>query len=196
MKTAGPVILIGFKGAGKSLIGRALAKKLNMEYSDTDAAIEGLHEIFEGQKLTCREIHKKHGAAYFRKLEAEAIKEALSSAYSVISFGGGALGTMNSAGMDAGAALFVHLSVDKEELYRRIMRDGVPAIFDQNDPRGSFEKLYDERAPLYERYAGIKVDNTNRTPEEVVDSIIALMDKIPSAPRRPLTALEPGGALP
>lgn len=192
MKTAGPVVLIGFKGAGKSLIGRALAKKLNMEYSDTDAIIEGLHEIFEGQKLTCREIHKKHGADYFRKLEAEAIKEALSSTYSVISFGGGALGTMDTAGMDAGAALFVHLLVGKEELYRRIMRDGVPAFFDQNDPRGSFEKIYNERAPLYERYAGIKVDNTNRKPEEVVDTIIALMDKMPSAPRQPLTALEPG----
>lgn len=187
MKTAGPIILIGFKGAGKSLIGRALAKKLNMEYSDTDAIIEGLHDIFEGQKLTCREIHKKHGAEYFRKLETEAVKEALSSPYSVVSFGGGALATMDAAGMDAGGVLFVYLLVDKEELYGRIMADGVPAIFDTKNPRGSFDTLYAERAPGYERYAGIKVDNTNRKPEEVVDSIITLMDKIPSAPRPRLT---------
>lgn len=183
MKTAGPIILIGFKGAGKSLIGRALAKKLNMEYSDTDAIIEGLYEIFEGQKLTCREIHKKHGPAHFRKLETEAIKEALSSPYSVISFGGGAVGTMDAGGLDASSALFVYLLVDKEELYRRIMAEGVPAIFDKDNPRVSFDKLHAERAPVYERYATIKVDNTNRASEDVVDSIIAFMDKIPSAPR-------------
>jgi len=192
MKTAGPVILIGFKGAGKSLIGRALAKKLNMEYSDTDAIIEGLHDIFEGQKLTCREIHKKHGAEYFRKLEAEAIKEALNSTYSVVSFGGGALATMQTAGIDPRGALFVYLSAEKEELYRRIMQDGVPAIFDTDNPRDSFDRLYAERTPGYERYATIRVDNTNRKSEDVVDSIIALMDKIPSAPRPSLTALEPG----
>jgi len=187
MKTSGPVILIGFKGSGKSLIGRALAKKLNMEYSDTDAVIEGLHDIFEGQKLTCREIHKKYGAEYFRKLETEAIKEALSSAYSVVSFGGGALATMEAGGLDASGALFVHLAVDKEELYRRIMKDGVPAIFDADNPRGSFDKLYAERAPGYERYAKITAQNTNRTPDEVVNSIITFMDKIPSAPRPRLT---------
>ncbi|MBF0292825.1 MAG: hypothetical protein HQK86_11790 [Nitrospinae bacterium] len=187
MKTAGPIILIGFKGAGKSLIGRALAKKLNMEYSDTDAIIEGLYEIFEGQKLTCREIHKKHGAEYFRKMEAEAIKEAISSPYSVISFGGGALATMEAFRLDASSALFVYLVVDKEELYRRIMADGVPAIFDRDNPRASFDRLYAERSPGYERYATVKADNTNRAPEEVVDSIIALMDKIPSAPRQRLT---------
>lgn len=187
MKTAGPIILIGFKGAGKSLIGRALAKKLNMEYSDTDAIIEGLYEIFEGQKLTCREIHKKHGAEYFRKMEAEAIKEAFGSTYSVISFGGGALATMEAFRLDASFALFVYLMVDKEELYRRIMADGVPAIFDRDNPRASFDKLYAERSPGYERYATVKVDNTGRPPEEVVDSIIALMDKIPSAPRPRLT---------
>jgi shikimate kinase len=192
MKTAGPVILIGFKGAGKSLIGRALAKKLNMEYSDTDAIIEGLHDIFEGQKLTCREIHKKHGAEYFRKLEAEAIKEALNSTYSVVSFGGGALATMQTAGIDPRGALFVYLSAEKEELYRRIMQDGVPAIFDTDNPRDSFDRLYAERTPGYERYATIRVDNTNRKSEDVVDSIIALMDKIPSAPRQPITALETG----
>lgn len=191
MKTAGPVILIGFKGAGKSLIGRALAKKLNMEYSDTDAVIEGLYEIFEGQKLTCRQIHKKHGAGYFRKLEGEAIKEALSSPYSVVSFGGGALGTMDACGLDAGGALFVYLRVDKEELYRRIMAKGVPAFFDKDDPRASFDKLHAERSPLYERYATVKVDNTNRTSEEVVDSIIALMDAVPSVPRPRLAAPEP-----
>jgi shikimate kinase len=191
MKTAGPIILIGFKGSGKSLIGRALAEKLKMEYSDTDAVIEGLHDIFEGQKLTCREIHKKYGAEYFRKLEAEAVKEALNAEYSVVSFGGGALATMEASGLDASGALFVYLLVDKEELYRRIMQDGVPAIFDGDNPRGSFDRLYAERTPVYERYAGMTVDNTNRTADEVVDSIIALMDKIPSAPRPRLSALEP-----
>lgn len=193
MKTSGPVILIGFKGAGKSLIGRALAKKLNMEYSDTDAIIEGLHTIFsEGEKLTCREIHKRHGAAYFRKLEAEAIKEAISSPYSVVSFGGGALATMEASGLDAGGAIFVHLAVEKEELYRRIMRDGVPAIFDMDNPRASFETLYAERAPVYERYATMKVDNTSRTPENVVDAIVALIGQNPSAPRQRLAPLGPG----
>jgi shikimate kinase len=181
MKTSGPIILIGFKGAGKSLIGRALAKKLKMEYSDTDAVIEGLHTIFEEQKLTCREIHKKYGAEYFRKLEKEAIKDALISTYSVVSFGGGALATMEAGGLDSSGALFVHLVVEKEELYRRIMKDGVPAIFDVDNPRASFERLYAERAPGYERYATVKADNTNRTADEVVDSIIALIDKIPTA---------------
>lgn len=184
MKTVGPIIMIGFKGAGKSLIGRALAKRLGMEYSDTDAIIEGLYEIFEERKLTCREIHQQRGAEHFRKLEAEAIKEALSSKYSVISFGGGAVITMDKAGIGAEGAVFVHLDVDKEELFRRIMKDGVPAFFDKADPRASFEKLYAERNPVYRRYATITADNTKLAPEDVVDFIVSLIEKLPQLPRR------------
>ncbi|MBI4665688.1 MAG: hypothetical protein HY751_04670 [Nitrospinae bacterium] len=182
MNISKPVVLIGFKASGKSTIGRMLAARLNLEYTDTDAIIEGLYTIFEGEQLNCREIYKKRGGDYFRKLELEAVKESLkNNQYSVVSFGGGSLVNAESAGVDFSGAVFVYLKVEKEELFQRIMRDGVPAFFDPANPSASFEKQFAERAPVYERHAHITVENTSCPVEEAVENVITELGKIRTA---------------
>ncbi|MBI5815539.1 MAG: hypothetical protein HZB29_07995 [Nitrospinae bacterium] len=175
MKIPGPVILIGFKGSGKTVVGRALAAKLGLEYSDTDAIIEGLHEILKDEPLNCREIYKKYGAEYFKKLEMEAVREAFESSYAVISLGGGTLMNMEESGAVLKKGIMVHLSVEKETLFSRIMKNGIPAFFDPTDPRNSFEKYYEDRTPVYRRHAEITVDNTDRPIDGVVNEIVAAL---------------------
>jgi len=177
MKHQGPVILIGFKGSGKSVIGRALAAKFGMEYADTDAIIEGLHKIFEEEQLTCREIFKKYGDRYFKKLELEAVREAFSSDYSIISFGGGTLMNIEELGATIKKGVMVFLEADKETLFERIMKNGMPAFFDPANPRESFEKFYRERLPVYQRNADITVANSGRKIDEVVDDIADALKK-------------------
>lgn len=171
MEKSGPIVIIGFKGCGKSLIGSLLADRLKLEFVDTDSLIEKLYEARHGEKLPFREIFKKTGRDYFKELEAAALSEAMAKKNSVVSTGGGALMNESFSGKEAEGALFVLIKVDKDVLFWRIMKDGLPAFLNERDPRGSFEKFYADREPVYEKYADITVDNTDKTPEATAAEI-------------------------
>lgn len=169
MKTSGPIIVIGFKGCGKSTVGAALAEKLGRKFIDTDDIIERLHEERSGEVKNFREIFKTLGRERFRELEDEAARIALKERDCVISLGGG---TLMGGGMEKTAdAVYVHVKADKDKLFERMMKGGLPAFLDEADPKGSFEKLFRERATVYEKYADIAVDNTDRRPEEAAEEI-------------------------
>jgi len=172
MKKTGPIVLIGFKGCGKSTVGNVLAKKQNVAFADTDTAIEVLHKERKNEKLRFREIHKKHGADYFKALEAEAVKSILANAKGIISLGGGTLINLDKPELPPNAAIFVYITVEKEVLFKRIMADGIPAFFSKDNPHASFEEFFEKREPIYRSYADITVDNTDGTVENVADKII------------------------
>lgn len=171
MTLSGPVALIGFKGCGKSTVGRALAELLGVEAFDTDEMLETTHRVRTGQNLTFRAIYGRHGADYFRALEKEVLTAALARGPSVISTGGSALSTAAEAGLDLSGVTFVYLTVEPDTLYGRIVKNGMPAFFDKDEPRKFFDKMVAERRALYERYAHITVDNTSRTPGETAREI-------------------------
>jgi len=171
MNISGPLVIIGFKGCGKSLIGKLLAESLGLEFTDTDSLVEKLHFEREGKRLSFREIFKKRGKKYFAALEKEAVEKALAYPSCVVSLGGGSLW---QASLDdiAEKATFIHLIVAKDVLYERIEQNGLPAFFDKADPRRFFENLLAEREPVYARFANITIDNTNKTPYETVRDIM------------------------
>lgn len=172
MKKSGPIVLIGFKGCGKSSIGKVLAKKQKVAFTDTDTVIESLHKKRKNEELSFREIYKRYGADYFNALEATAVKSALANVAGVVSLGGGTLINMDEAELSKSPAIFVYISVEQNTLFKRIMEDGIPAFFDEENPRRSFNEIFAKREPVYKRYADIAVDNTNGTMENVADEII------------------------
>ncbi|VAX16217.1 hypothetical protein MNBD_NITROSPINAE02-313 [hydrothermal vent metagenome] len=177
MNLTDPIVVIGFKGCGKTLIGRLLAQKLNLEFTDTDSLIENLYIRREGEALSFREIFNKHGKKYFRDLEKEALLLAAKKKGHVVSLGGGSLGQIDGAMGDFKSASFVYLKVQKDVLYRRILKNGLPAFFDKEAPYDHFEKLFQEREPAYKKFANITVDNTDKKPEEVVRNILTALEK-------------------
>ncbi|MDH5755170.1 MAG: hypothetical protein OEZ55_00690 [Nitrospinota bacterium] len=172
------IAIIGFKGCGKSTVGKMLAKKLGRQFQDTDDILEELYLAKNGEKLGFREIYVRHGRGVFENLEIEALNKALEGEDKVISFGGGALMTMDSRGIEAQNAIMVYLTAESGVLFDRIIALGIPAFFTTTDPRDSFEQLLEKRRPIYERYANITIDNSYISPEQTVDEVIeALKEK-------------------
>ncbi len=169
----GPLVLIGFKGCGKSTIGRIIGDKTGLDFIDTDASIVRAYQSRTGLNLTFREVYQEVGGDQFRSMELDAVIEALKIKRQVVSFGGGTLQNAESAGVDFGDAIFVKIETDVEFLYNRVMNKGRPAFLDPEDPKGSFMARMKERTPLYDKYARFSVNNTNLTADHSADMIIA-----------------------
>ncbi|MDQ4125487.1 MAG: shikimate kinase, partial [Actinomycetota bacterium] len=80
------IVLVGFMGAGKSTVGRALAQRLRLPFVDVDAVVEAR------AGASIRELFEREGEAAFRRLEGEATRETLRGPDAVVALGGGALG--------------------------------------------------------------------------------------------------------
>ena len=85
------IVLIGFKGSGKTVIGRMLAKRMKKTFVDVDEVIEILYEQRTSQRHTVRSIFESKGEHYFRELEHEALVEVATGKEMVVSTGGGAV---------------------------------------------------------------------------------------------------------
>ncbi len=176
MSQRAPIVFIGFKGCGKSTVGRLVAERIGTAFADTDQLLQDIYFERENKRLHFREIFQKHGRAYFSSLEIAALKRSVDEGTGVISFGGGTLLVSPKSGVNLKNAIYVLLKVERDALYERLEKDGFPAFFDLDNPRKSFEDFYVNRLPIYKRFADITVNNGSReaidTAEEVVESLI------------------------
>ena len=143
------VILIGMPGAGKSVMGRSLAKSLGIPWIDADACIEKR----TGRHL--QDIINEDGLEAFRALEEE-ILISLAKENAVISTGGSAVYYDRAMQSFKENGKIVYLYVGVEEILRRIgdySRRGIVLA-----PGQTIEDLYFERVPLYEKYADLILD--------------------------------------
>ncbi|MEK7067782.1 MAG: shikimate kinase [Patescibacteria group bacterium] len=169
------VILIGFKSVGKSLVGENLAVALDRPFIDSDIVLENLYAEGREARLSCREIMRVEGEEFFRALEHEALKKVLAeTAQTIVAVGGGA------PLQEKNAELFkshqtVHLTAPKSVVYERIIVNGWPAFFPREvDPYVSFQKIWEERLPSYERLATITIENNAPVDDTVNKLIISL----------------------
>ena len=165
------VILTGFKGCGKSVTGKRLAELMDCAFVDLDERIEQLYESKAKQVLTFREIYRKVGPERFRSLEREALKSVEAENEQVISVGGGTLMDFQNRQLLQKLGKVVLIRVDSEVLIERILADGIPAIFDAENPRASFDALYAERMPVYQQAADLQVETTGLDIEESAQKI-------------------------
>ncbi len=169
------IILVGFKSVGKSTVGRQLAKHLDLPFIDSDFAIADLHAAMTGKKSSCREIMREQGADYFRALETEALQKVLSvNPPVVIAVGGGApMSACNQTLLKNHTV--VHITAPKGAVFERIMLNGRPAFFPADvDPYSSFQKIWSERNPIYEKLATLTVENGRSLDETVANLAVKI----------------------
>ena len=169
-------VLIGLPGSGKSTIGRRLAKALGLTLIDTDAVIE------QRTGRSIAEIFATDGEAAFRDIEEQVILEALETHDGVLSLGGGAVTTAGvRAALDRHTVVYLEISAD--EGVRRTGGNTVRPLLAGPDRAEKYQKLVDERVPLYRRVATLRVNTNRRNPGAVVRYIAGRLEN-PPPPRR------------
>lgn len=160
------VILIGPPGAGKTSVGRVLARALQMEFADTDTLIEA------DQAKTISQIFIEDGEPIFRDIEERICLAALQNENGVLSLGGGAvLGEKVHEAIRNSGAQVVFLDVSLKVAAPRIgfNRDR-PLLL--NNPRQQWQTLMDVRRPVYEGLASVITDVGDRSVSQIVKELL------------------------
>ena len=164
------VALVGFMGAGKTTVGRALAERIGWRFEDLDDLIQ----TREG--LTIEQIFSHRGEPAFRDLEHVVLRETIANEnpeHLVLALGGGAfVASHNQELLRAARIPAVFLDAPAEELFRRCEQPGI------NRPnrrdRETFSELYERRRPAYMN-AGLCIDTYRKTIASVVEEITSAL---------------------
>lgn len=157
------VALIGMPAAGKTAVGERLAARTERRFVDTDSLIR------QSERATLEEIIAAHGVEGFRKIETRCIAE-LDCRHCVISTGGSVIYSEAAMQHLGRIAVRVYLDVPLDELERRIGDLDARGVL--HAPGQDLAGLLEERRPLYERWADVRVRCGGLDHEAVVDSII------------------------
>lgn len=166
------IALIGFMGAGKTAVGKLLAKESGKTYIELDALIE------ERDGKSIADIFKLKGEKAFRQLEIDIIKETAGKYNQVIACGGGAvLNRINTDRLKQNGVI-VYLEANAEAIYKRTSRyPGKRPLLNVADRMTEIEKLLRERTPLYEDAADITVDTSDLNIREVTARIMEELER-------------------
>lgn len=162
------IVLTGFMGTGKTTVGRALAKKLQMGLVDIDEEIE------KEQKMSINDIFSRHGEPHFRDIETAMIQELSRDNNIIISTGGGAvLRDENMEALKENGIIFC-LNATAETILERTGRSQDRPLLKVENPKEKITELLAYRRPFYER-AGIMIETDGKTPLEVVQEIMEIV---------------------
>ena len=160
------IVLIGPPGAGKSSIGKSLAKELSLPFIDSDTEIEKS----SGKKIS--EIFVDDGEAYFRALEVEKVKQLLQDFEGVVSLGGGApINTEISQILESASypVIFIDVSIAQAAVRIGFNKDRPLLLI---NPRQQWMNLMSARRPVYEKLASDTVSSDSKKPHEVAKIIV------------------------
>lgn len=166
------VALIGFMGVGKTVVGEALAKKLNLKFVELDSLIE------QKAGKTIPEIFQQDGEIAFRQLEIEITKEVSQGENTVIACGGGMV--LNQINIDRlrQKSRIVYLTASPAVILKRVLNDeGERPLLKVANPALTIRSLLRFRKPFYERAADIKIDTSKLNVDEVVKKLIEKMKR-------------------
>ena len=157
------IILIGMPGVGKSTVGVLLAKALSRDFLDTDVYIQAK----EGRTL--QEIIDREGLSAFCRIEERRVRS-LKFRASVIATGGSVVYYPAAMARFRSSGIVIHLDLALAHLKKRLTN--LPTRGVVMAPGQKFGQLFDERLPLYQKYAHFTIDCAGCTHEEVVAKII------------------------
>jgi shikimate kinase len=162
-----PIFLVGFMGAGKTTVGKALALHLDYEFFDLDSVIENR----EGKSV--RQIFSEHGEPRFRACEGEAIESLRHLKKSVIALGGGAFISEQNRKLLAAIGVSVWLDCPLDICLKRVEGDSLrPLLGDDSEMR----VLFETRHPAY-ALADYAASVGHLTPEEAAVAIAHLLGR-------------------
>ena len=153
-------------GAGKSAVGKQLARSLHLTFADSDDEVEsrtGVDIPF---------IFEKEGEEGFRKREAAAIADLTRHDNIVLATGGGAVIQADNRNNLGARGFVVYLYTTVEQQVARTSKGRDRPLLEQGDPRETLQKLLDVRDPLYREIADLIVNTDGRKVKSVADEII------------------------
>jgi len=169
------IVLIGYRGSGKTTVGKRLADRLWQPFVDVDDLI-----VAKAGK-SIREIFEQKGEPAFRTIEAQVVKEIAKLSDHVIGLGGGTLGREENRKeiKDAGHKV-IYLKCDPATLHKRISADPQSAVTRPNltELGGGIEEITQmlaQREPLYRAAMTAELDVSHLTPEDAVVYIVRLL---------------------
>lgn len=162
------VVLVGFMGAGKTSVGKALAERFDAEFVDVDDRVER----FAGRSIA--EIFASGGEKAFRGMEKAAIRETLSVSGRVVAVGGGAFLDEENRCLLKAYAPVAFLDVSGDSVIARLSGDRSRPLFPGGKEEGKLRELLETRRPAYQE-ADFTVSTDDRSISEVADEVSGLL---------------------
>jgi shikimate kinase len=166
------IVLVGPPGAGKTTVGRVLARRLGTGFTDVDAL------IVERAGKSISDMFLQDGEDAFRALERTVVAEALESVDGVLALGGGSVLAEQTRERLRGHTV-VHLTVGLADGLRRTGMSTARPLLAGVNPRSTFKALLDARAPLYREVATVEVDTVRRNAGQVARAVLAALGMAP-----------------
>lgn len=158
------LVIVGPMAAGKTSVGRRVAKTLGVPFIDTDKRIVAEHGPIP-------ELFATHGEEYFRELEAAAVERALQED-GVVSLGGGAVTTERTRALLRQHPV-VFLTVQADAVAERIRNNDRPLLSGEEDPLTRWVQIFDQRSAWYEEVASVTFDTSRRPMQRIAADIAA-----------------------
>jgi shikimate kinase len=158
--------LIGLPGVGKSTVGRRLARRLDLAFVDSDAAIE------QRLGMRIRDFFETEGEARFRDAETDVLDELTRAPATVVATGGGVVLRPQNRQVLRERTFCVYLRAHPDALFQRLRRDTKRPLLQVADPAARLRELHQEREPLYRDAAALEVETRGKSLEMIVDAIV------------------------
>ena len=159
-------ILVGLMGAGKTTLGKVLARKLGFVFVDSD------HEIESQTGVRIADIFEIEGEAAFRVREHKMLTQLISQPNIVLATGGGiVLLTENRTLLKAHRPV-IYLCAQPEKLWERTRHDRARPLLQTADPKAKLRQLYAERDPLYREVASHVFETGEQSLEQLADQVL------------------------
>ncbi|UFT97758.1 shikimate kinase [Radiobacillus kanasensis] len=160
------IYLIGFMGSGKSSVSSCLAEHLKWDAKDTDRELEQYYNE------TIPDIFAKKGEETFRQYESHILQQ-MPETESVIATGGGIIGKQENREWMKSNGIVVFLQTSWDTIKDRLSEDTARPLW--KDPDSTY-LLYEHRLPLYEETAHLNIRTDQKSPDEIAEDIISLIN--------------------
>ena len=167
------VVLVGMMGAGKTAVGTALARKLNVRFVDQDDEIEA------AANSTIAEIFRDYGEAFFREKETQVLTRLLAGPPCVLSTGGGAYLAERNRNLIEQYGVAVWLKAELNLLWARVRYRSTRPLLQTENPFETLKKLYEAREPVY-ALAPLHVSTySNYSVDDTANAVLAALAECP-----------------
>jgi len=163
------IFLVGMMGAGKTTLGRALARRLGREFVDCDRV------LVERTGVPVATIFEIEGEEGFRRRESGVLQELCARDRCVIATGGGVVLTEANRDLMRTSGTVVYLKARLESLWERTRHDSTRPLLATPDPRARLAELLAEREPLYRQTAHVVVETGQQSPATAVGRVLAAL---------------------